>query len=314
MSQVYSPHAWTRVDPVLDSFPLVSLSAVLYVRSSVHRYDSLQSPQPTADAFIFVLPVAFVRYLDNPGRVWAAVVFNDTTAAGGATSSSSALHHWHYTIRVNGSFTATTDPNLQTVDSSNFDSVDRNETNKYIWTGAALLQWGLDQAIARVASGGMRDLGVPDYPQYNKNAVTAVRQSSLPLPLSLSPSLPPVSLSLLASLAVPPCVNKSVWLACVRVASSECCCTTKIHLFVLRLCGRGRFLLASLLVDYWFFLFIGCGLITDKPSRMFRRGSASPTLTRKRRSTCATCNTTCDCWSCRTSATLWSRRTGSSAS
>ena len=37
-----------------------------------------------------------------------------------------------------------------------------------------MLQWAVDQAIARVASGGVRDMAVPDYPQYNKNTATKV--------------------------------------------------------------------------------------------------------------------------------------------
>ena len=156
--------------------------------------------------------------------MWAAVVFNETPTM--TAGSASGLPMWQYSIRINGSFTGTTDPTLQTVDPSNFASVTHNESLKcappatrlslslsqqrtvvvgfrlacglcdlmvhgagsarfrsaatqqqqrYLWTGAALLQWGLDQAIARVSSGGVRDPAVPDYPQYNKNNVTSVR-------------------------------------------------------------------------------------------------------------------------------------------
>ena len=118
------------------------------------------------------------RYLDNPGRVWAAVVFNETGSMD-PTSLPTASSTWHYSIRVNGSFAGTTDPSLQTVDASNFESVGRNESRKYLWTGAALLQWGVDQSIARVSSGGLRDPSVPDYPQYNKNSATSVSRPHL---------------------------------------------------------------------------------------------------------------------------------------
>ena len=112
-------------------------------------------------------------YLANPGRVWAAVVFNNTKSS----PASNPLSSWHYSIRINGSYTGTTKPALQTVDEQNFASVTREESRKYLGTGAALLQWTLDQAIARVASassnrGGMRSMAVPDYPQYQKNVDT----------------------------------------------------------------------------------------------------------------------------------------------
>ena len=109
-------------------------------------------------------------YLANPGRVWAAVVFNKTKSA----DDSNSLSSWRYSIRINGSYTGTTKPALQTVDEQNFASVTRNESRKYLGTGAAMLQWTLDQSIARVASGsgskgGIRSMAVPEDPQYEKN-------------------------------------------------------------------------------------------------------------------------------------------------
>ncbi len=182
----YVPSAWAAGVPALAYAPNSSARAARVMSMvKTHILSDRFSPVPLLG---FADEAALVRHYEaHPMTVWAGVVFSegadtsaytDADADADAGTDTDALANaeavnWRYSIRINGSFAAPTDPDAQFVHRGHLGGASKYDWLRYHQTGFLLLQYAIDQAIiAEVTQTGGRSSLLTDHASEDADATT----------------------------------------------------------------------------------------------------------------------------------------------